>query len=605
MTSIPLSYTGLLGRYLRPYTGRLIVLSVLLIGGIAAQLAGPQILRVFIDATQQKDASSATLTAALTFILFSIIQRATAIGTVYIGADLGWRTTNRLRHDLTNHVLRLDLGFHKLHTPGELMERVDGDCDGLRNFFSQFGIRVLSNVALIIGILVLVFVEDWRIGLGVSCYAIAVFAALIALQRLSVGHWVAYRAAIADTSSFLEERMAAAEDIRSADAEAYTLEQLTQLTNQQLQRRRLAEIIANVTFASTNFLFLIGYAIGLAVGATLYTSGQASIGTAFLIVLYIGMLSEPLETIRGEAQDLQQAAASIGRITELFGEQPRVRERTTAVLPNGPLAVSFESVTFTYADRPTIATEPLPSSNDTSSPANPSLQADPVLHNISFTLEAGKTLGLLGRTGSGKSTLARLASRLYDPDSGSVRLGTIDVCDVAFTDLRARVGVVTQDVQIFQATIRENLTLFRSDIPDAAIEAALAELGLLEWVRGLPDGLNTQLGPSGLGLSAGETQLLAFARIFLKDPGLVIMDEASSRLDPATERLLEQAVTRLLAGRSAIIIAHRLSTIQRADTILILEQGSVVELGSRTQLVSDPHSRFAMLLRVGMEEALA
>jgi ABC-type multidrug transport system fused ATPase/permease subunit len=572
----------------------MIVLSVLLLAGIAAQLAGPQIMRVFIDATQHKGASNTTLLAALSFILFSVIQRATAIGTVYVGEDLGWRTTNRLRRDLTNHVLRLDLGFHKLHTPGELMERIDGDCDKLRNFFSQFGIRVLSNIVLVFGILALVWYEDWRVGLGISCYAIAVFATLFALQRLAVGHWAAYSAANAATSSFLEERMAAAEDIRSSAAEAYTLGQLDHLTNQQLQRRRLAEMIANVTFASTNFLFLIGYAVGLGVGAALYTSGQASIGTAFLIVLYIGMLSEPLETIRGEAQDLQMAAASIGRIAELFGEQPRVREQIRAALPKGALAVAFDGVTFAYNDQQ--------ASNE--QPSDQALPAEPVLHNIAFRLEAGQILGLLGRTGSGKSTLARLAARLYDPDTGSVRLGGIDVRDVAFSDLRTRIGVVTQDVQIFQATIRENLTLFRSDIPDTALEAALAELGLLEWVQGLPDGLNTQLGPSGLGLSAGESQLLAFARMFLKDPGLVIMDEASSRLDPATERLLEQAVTRLLAGRSAIIIAHRLSTIQRADTILILEQGSVAELGSRNTLVSDPHSRFASLLRVGMQEVL-
>jgi ABC-type multidrug transport system fused ATPase/permease subunit len=307
------------------------------------------------------------------------------------------------------------------------------------------------------------------------------------------------------------------------------------------------------------------------------------------------MLSEPLETIRGEAQDLQMAAASIGRIAELFGEQPRVREQITATLPKGALAVAFDGVTFAYNDQQA----------STEQPSDQALPAEPVLHNIAFTMEAGQILGLLGRTGSGKSTLARLAARLYDPDTGSVQLGGIDVRDVAFSDLRTRIGVVTQDVQIFQATIRENLTLFRSDIPDTALEAALAELGLLEWVRGLPDGLNTQLGPGGLGLSAGESQLLAFARMFLKDPGLVIMDEASSRLDPATERLLEQAVTRLLAGRTAIIIAHRLSTIQRADTILILEQGSVAELGSRSALVGDPHSRFASLLRVGMQEVLA
>jgi ATP-binding cassette subfamily B protein len=218
-------------------------------------------------------------------------------------------------------------------------------------------------------------------------------------------------------------------------------------------------------------------------------------------------------------------------------------------------------------------------------------------------------LGVLGRTGSGKTTLTRLLLRLYDPESGVIRLGDTDVRDAPFAALRAAVGLVTQDVQLFGATVRENITLFDDAVPDARVEAALSRLGILDWVAALPRGLDTELAPGGGGMSAGEAQLLAFARILLRDPGLVILDEAASRLDPLTERRLERAIDHLLRGagaqRTAIVIAHRLSTVQAADDILILEDGAVAEVGPRMALAADPASRFSRLLRAGLEEALA
>jgi ABC-type multidrug transport system fused ATPase/permease subunit len=223
---------------------------------------------------------------------------------------------------------------------------------------------------------------------------------------------------------------------------------------------------------------------------------------------------------------------------------------------------------------------------------------------MTLSLAPGQILGLLGRTGSGKTTLSRLLLRLYDPQAGAVRLGGVDLRDLALADLRGRVGVVTQDVQLFHASLRENLRFFDPSVDDARIAAALAELGMGEWLAGLPQGLDTLVG-GGQGLSAGEAQLLAFARVFLKDPGLIILDEASSRLDPASERLLERAVGRLLAGRSAIIIAHRLGTVQRADQIAILDGGRLAEHGPRAALAGDPESRFSRLLRGGMQEVLA
>ena len=227
-----------------------------------------------------------------------------------------------------------------------------------------------------------------------------------------------------------------------------------------------------------------------------------------------------------------------------------------------------------------------------------------VSRNISLTLPPGRVLGVLGRTGSGKTTLTRLLFRLYDPTAGVIRLGGADLRDVGFDDLRGRVGLVTQDVQLFGASVRDNITLFDPRVTDDQISSALAKLDLGEWVQAL-GGLDAELAAGGGGMSAGEAQLLAFTRLLLRDPGLVILDEAASRLDPITEARLERAIDRLLAGRTAIVIAHRLHTVSRADDILILEEGRVVEFGPRRQLADDPASRFHRLLQTGLEEALA
>ena len=228
-----------------------------------------------------------------------------------------------------------------------------------------------------------------------------------------------------------------------------------------------------------------------------------------------------------------------------------------------------------------------------------------MLKTISFRLNPNKVLGLLGRTGSGKTTLARLVFRLYDPTEGHIRLGGIDVRTPKLQHLRRRVAMVTQDVQLFQATVRDNLTFFDRQISDRQIQEVIERLELSSWYDTLPEGLDTKLETGGRGLSAGEAQLLAFTRIFLRDPGLVILDEASSRLDPATEQLIERAVDRLLQHRTAIIIAHRLGTVHRADDIMILDNGNVIEHGDRVHLATDASSRFHSLLKTGLEEMLA
>jgi ATP-binding cassette, subfamily B, bacterial len=308
-----------------------------------------------------------------------------------------------------------------------------------------------------------------------------------------------------------------------------------------------------------------------------------------------------------QLQDLQRAGGVVLRVAALLRERPDVRDGAGGLRLTQAPGVEFERVTFAYPgederrrtkdeSRPSASGHSsfvLGSSSDISHPGS-----HPALDGVSFRLAPGAVLGVVGRTGSGKTTLARLLFRLYDPQTGTIRLGGTDLRRFRLAELRRSVGLVTQEVQLFRGTVRDNLTFFDPGVPDARLHNVLGRVGLEEWLHALPGGLDGETGGAGA-LSAGQAQLLAFARVFLRDPAVVILDEASSRLDPATEAQVEQALDALLAGRTGIVIAHRVATVRRADHILVLEHGRVVECGPRAVLEADTTSRFAALLRAG------
>ena len=339
--------------------------------------------------------------------------------------------------------------------------------------------------------------------------------------------------------------------------------------------------MSNIMVNTSYVLFAIGNAVALGLGAYLFQRNAITIGTVYLVFHYTNLLMSPVRRINNQMEDLQRAAASIGRIGELLNVSSKIEEDKYLHLPAGPLSIEFQDVSFGYVEN------------------------EAVLTNLSFVLQPGKVLGLLGRTGSGKTTMTRLMFRLYEPKKGLIRLGDINIRETSVSHLRQHIGMVTQDVQLFHASVRDNLTFFDRSISDEEIFQSIRELGLWTWFSSLPHGLDTKLVSGGGGLSAGEAQLLALTRIFLlKDPGLVVLDEASSRLDPATEQLIERAVDKLLEDRSAIIVAHRLATVNRADEIMILEDGHILEHGERGRLARDTSSRFYGLLQTGLEEVV-
>lgn len=565
----------ILATYLRPEAGRVALLAAMLATTVALDLTLPQLMRRFIDGAGSGLAAADLSRLALVFLAVAMAKELFETAGAYLGQDLRWRSTNRLRADLTRHSLRLGMDFHHAQTPGKMIERVDGDVTALSNLMSDVSLRVVSNLLVTLGVLLLLYREDPRLGAAFTVFALVAAFLLRRAAAVAVPAWERVREASAELFGFLEEKLAGTEDIRAAGAVDWVKARFLDRSDAYRRFHRSAAIKGVSVWVGTIGLFTLGNVLAFSMSAWLFTEGLLTVGAVYLIFHYTEKLREPIEQLSHQMEELQRAGGALSRVRELLSLPVRQRPEGGEALPDGPLALSIKGLSFGY-------------------------QPDkPILHGIDLELPAGQVLGLLGRTGSGKTTLSRLLFRLYDAPEGRLCLGGVPLADANLVHLRRRVGLVTQDVQVLGTTVRENLRLFDRGIDDGRILAALEQLGLDAWLAGLPAGLDTQLAAGAGGLSAGEAQLLAFGRVFLRDPGLVILDEASARLDPATEQRIERAVDTLLQGRTGIIIAHRLATVERCDQILILEEGRVLEQGRREVLLADSASRFSQLMALG------
>ena len=574
------AYWELLSQHIRPQRGRFALLISLLLVSIGLRVINPQVMRSFIDSALAGEALQTLSLTAFTFISIAILQQVVAVSVTYLGESVAWTATNELRDELAQHALSLDMRFHNNHTPGELIERIDGDVTEMATFFSQFLITILGNGLLLVGILGALFREDWRVGLGFTVFSLIAILVLNRVKDIAIPHQKARRQAEADLYGFIEEQLNGTEDIRSSGAVDFSIRELFRLQRNILIHNRKAHFKRWLIENAMGLSLTSGSLLAFVSGYWLFAAGAISIGTVYLFIHYINLLEEPLWAMTHEIESFQNIGACVERLTEFRKVRPDLPDGKISNLVDEPLALTFDGLSFSY--------------NGT----------DAVLSDLSFQLKPGSVLGLLGRTGSGKTTLARLVFRLYDPSAGRILLNDTDLKDLQLEALRHKIAIVTQDVQLFRASVRDNLTFFDHSIPDEHILSTLDGLEMRDWLNSLPNGLDTELDTGGRSLSAGEGQLLAFARVFLRNPGLVILDEASSRLDPATEQRLERAIDRLLQNRTAIIIAHRLGTVHRAEDIMILDGGQVCEHGNRQQLAADPSSRFYQLLQTGLEDVL-
>lgn len=564
--------------YLRAHRALLWVVAACLAAALALTLAGPILLGRFIDLSLGTTTGGSLGGIALGFLLIAIGTQIVGVVTAWAATDLSTRTTNQLRSELTDHVLSLDMSFHRTTPPGELIERVDGDVGQLGVLLGNFVPQMIQEALMLLGVLALLWAIDPRLGATLTGYAVVALLLLSRLRHLGVGAWEEARESYAKAGGFQEELLGSTEDVRPNGATDHVLLKFLQLNRRWFWAGQKAAAISGTTTVVGLSLFGMSQAGALALGAWLLSRGEITIGTVYLLVQYTTYLSGPIDGFTYRVRYLQQATAAVNRIVRLSDTRSALREPEAPVpVPEGPLAVELAGVTFAYEE------------------------GEPVLRDLSLAVPAGRVLGLVGRTGSGKTTLARLIARQYDTNAGEVRVGGVGVTKFDLDELRSRIAVVTQEVQLFSATVRQNLSLFRP-CDDAQLREALVAVGLDGWLAAQANRLDTELDPRSL--SAGEAQLFTLARALLRDPGLVVLDEASARLDPMTEHRLQDAIGGLLQDRTAIVIAHRLSTLDRVDDIAVLDGGRLVEHGPRADLVANPHSAFSKLLATYRTEVL-
>lgn len=567
-------------RYLKPVKGRLALLLIMLLTSTGLQLLNPQIIKRFIDTAASGGVLTNLVQLAGIFLVVAVFNQLITVAVSYLGNDVAWRATNQLRGDLLKHCLRLDMRFHNVKTPGEMIERVDGDVTSISNFFAMFIVQVIGSFVLLAGILGFMFSVNVPIALVMTVFTLLSILFMVFIRNLGVDSSKNERAASASLFGLIEERIAGIEDVQANGHVPYVMNRFYRTMRTVFRKGRKAWLLRVIPWNTTVVLFALAVTAVLLLGVHYYMEGLISIGTLFLIYQYTQMLNDPIEMLGDQVQEFQKAKSGMLRSRELLSIQSVIEEGTEEQLPEGPLGLEFSQVHFSYN------------------------QDKPVLQDITFAIKPGERLGIIGRTGSGKSSLSRVLLRLYNLDRGTIRVGGTDITKLSLQALYRRVGMVTQDVQLFDGTLRDNLTLFNGDVSDQMINETTDRLGLSQWINSQPEGLDTYLAAGGASLSAGEAQLFALTRVFLTEPSLVILDEPSSRLDAATESMLQSAIDQLMKQSTGVIIAHRLATLEKVDRIMVLGDGKVLEFGAREELASNPASHYARLLITGREEEL-
>ena len=569
-------YFALLWKYVQPYWLLVLLLLCSVLLAVALTLTIPRMLGQFIDIVVAKGPLDKALRVAGLFLALTLAQQLILVINSAFAANIAWRATNKLRIAIFDHVMSLDLAFIRGRPPGDFVERVNGDVTALSRFFSTFAVSLLSNILLMVGLIIAVAFVDWRLALAFLCFGGVGLWAMKTYPRIGTSLWGIERQASAELQGFVEERLAGARDLRTSGGVDAALRTYAVLWHYHFIALRRAIITGAISFGAARLVLVFFYTCVFLVSVLLVQQNAFTIGTAVLVLRYAQLYMQPLEEITNEIEVLQQSLASIERITELLNTRATVLHGPIADLGSYPAAIAFSHVNFAYpgVDGGTLA-----------------------LRDCTFTIAPGEKLGLIGRTGSGKSSVAQLLMQLYSAQSGHVTVNGIDVGTIAPAALHKRIALVTQETQFFDASLRDNLRMFDESIGDKKIEEVLSVLNLLPWIRALPLGLDTLLS-SQHAFSVGEGQLLALVRVALRDPDIVILDEATAHLDRITERQLRQAIDKLLQGRTGIVIAHRLETLEHVDQIVVLANGRVVEQGRRTDLVTDPDSTFFHLLQL-------
>jgi ATP-binding cassette, subfamily B, bacterial len=549
-------------RMLRPQRRRVAGALGMVVLWTGTVLAGPYLVKFGIDkGIAERDAGNLDLAVA-GYVVVAILAYVTYRVQITLISLVGEGFLRSLRIRVFEHLQRLSMPFYDRSKAGVLVSRMTSDVDSLSELV-QMGLTMFVSNALLLGVsLVVLTAVSWQLMLVCAIALPPVILASIKFQRDSNAAYLDVRDRIGTTLSHLQEGIAGVRVVQAFAREEVEVDRF-QRGNRELYDSHMRSVRISAWYLPV--IELAGWgttALTLGFGGWMVHRGVLTVGTVAFFVLALSNLFEPVQQLSQLFNMVQSAGAGLHKLYELLDTPVDVPERPGAIdLPEAG-AVEVEGVSFAYGDGP------------------------PVLQDVSLHIAAGSRLALVGPTGAGKSTLAKLVARLYDPTGGTVRFGGVDLRDATMASLRDRIVVIPQEGFLFNGTIRENVRLARGGATDAEVDAALRAVDAYDRFASLPEGLGTEVRERGSRLSAGEKQLVSLARAALADPALLVLDEATSSLDPGTEALVEGAVDRLLEGRTVVVIAHRLSTSERADLVGVVVGGELVELGTHAELVA-------------------
>ncbi len=558
-----------MAQLLRPYRARVALTLVAMLAATGAGLAPPYLAGQAIDAGIVTGDSAALTMIVAAFVGVAIVYAIASYAQTYLVGWIGTRALQDLRERVFAHLQSMSIGFFTRRSPGVLISRMTNDIEALNQLVTNGVVTLFSSGLTLIGVVAIMMLLDVKLALVTFLTFPLLAIASVVFRVVSHGAYRMTRERIAAVTAYLQETLSGVRVVRSFGQEPRHTAAMTEL-NEANRDANMRTVFLNASyFPAVELLSAAGTAAIILYGGTQAIDNAIQIGTIVAFIGYLQVFFQPIQELSQLYTTYQQGMAALDKIFELLDTKPEMVDSPGAIDP-GELRgeIRMEDVWFSYADK---AEHPPPDSW--------------ALREVDLHVPPGQTLALVGATGAGKSTMAKLVARFYDPQRGTVAVDGHDLRGVRQEALRRQLGIVPQEGFLFSGSVRENIAFGRPEADIGEIETAVAAVGATEFVAALPDGIETEVGERGVQLSAGQRQLVAFARALLAEPRILILDEATSNVDVRTERTIERGLERLLAGRTAIVIAHRLSTIRRAGKIAVLEGGRIAESGTHDELI--------------------